>query len=150
MLVYIAGLREVERLTTAKRKIGTTALSTLITALSRQLVEADLQGSLNRHLQALNFQGLEVVVKSKTVRGKPMVSLRFKTVADVPLNSVLSQGEQRRLALAMFLAEMDVLGEGEPGRARRSRQLHRPGGPASYRSRTLRARSHSTGHRLHS
>jgi hypothetical protein len=114
VLAYIAGLREVERLTTAKRKIGTTALSTLITTLSRQLVEADLQGSLNRHLQALNFQGLEVVVKSKTVRGKPMVSLRFKTVADVPLNSVLSQGEQRRLALAMFLAEMDVLGDASP------------------------------------
>ena len=114
VLANLAGLREVERITAAKRKIGTTTLSTLITSLSRQLVEADLQGSLNRHLQALNFQGLEVVVKSKTVRGRPMVSLRFKTVADVPLNSILSQGEQRRLALAMFLAEMAVLGEANP------------------------------------
>lgn len=43
-----------------------------------------------------------------------MVSLCFKTVANVPLNSVLSQGEQRRLALAMFLAEMEVLGETSP------------------------------------
>jgi ABC-type dipeptide/oligopeptide/nickel transport system ATPase subunit len=114
VLAHLAGLRELERLTAAKRKIGTTTLSTLITGLSRQLVEADLQGSLNRHLHALNFQGLEVTVKSKTVRGRPMVSLRFKTVADVPLNSVLSQGEQRRLALAMFLAEMDVLGDASP------------------------------------
>ncbi len=114
VLAHVAALREVERLGAAKGKVGTTTLSSLITRLSRDLVEADLQGSLNRHLQALNFQGLEVVVKSKTVKGKPRVSLRFKTVADVPLSSVLSQGEQRRLALAMFLAEMDVLGESNP------------------------------------
>jgi ABC-type dipeptide/oligopeptide/nickel transport system ATPase subunit len=114
VLAQVAALREIERLAAAKGQVGTTTLSSLITRLSHQLVEADLQGSLNRHLQALNFQGLEVAVKSKTVKGKPMVSLRFKTVADVPLSSVLSQGEQRRLALAMFLAEMDVLGESNP------------------------------------
>ena len=115
VLAHVAALREIERLAAAKSKVGTTTLSSLITRLSRRLeFEADLQGSLNRHLQALNFQGLEVAVKSKTVKGKPMFSLRFKTVADVPLSSVLSQGEQRRLALAMFLAEMDVLGESNP------------------------------------
>lgn len=114
VLAHLAALREVERLTDAKRKTGTTTLSTTMTSLSRKLIEADLQGALNRHLQALDFRGLAVVVRPKTVKGKSMVALRFKTVADVPLNSVLSQGEQRRLALAMFLAEMEVLGEANP------------------------------------
>jgi hypothetical protein len=114
VLAYLCALRDTEVLIVAKGKIGTSNLSNTMTTLSRKLIEADLQGALNRHLQALNFNGLEVVVKSKTVRGRSMVALRFKTVNDVPLNSVLSQGEQRRLALAMFLAEMEVLGEPNP------------------------------------
>jgi energy-coupling factor transporter ATP-binding protein EcfA2 len=114
VLAHLRALREVEAITAAKRKIGTSHLSNTMTALSRQLIEADLQGALNRHLHALNFNGLTVIVKPKTVRGKSMVALRFKSIDNVPLNSVLSQGEQRRLALAMFLAEMEVLGEPNP------------------------------------
>jgi recombinational DNA repair ATPase RecF len=114
VLAHLRALRDVEAVTAAKRKIGTGHLSNTITTLSRQLIEADLQGALNRHLHALNFNGLTVVVKPKTVRGRSMVALRFKSIDDVPLNSVLSQGEQRRLALAMFLAEMEVLGEPSP------------------------------------
>jgi hypothetical protein len=43
-----------------------------------------------------------------------MIALRFKTVDEVPLKSVLSKGEQRRLALAMFLAEMEVISDPSP------------------------------------
>lgn len=111
---HLNALKELARLAEAKRKLNTSALSNTMTALSRELIEADLQGALNRHLTALNFNGLEVLVRSKTVRGRALVGLRFKTVDGVPLNSVLSQGEQRRLALAMFLAEMEVLGEANP------------------------------------
>ena len=114
VVAHLNALKELARLAEAKRKLNTSALSNTMTALSRELIEADLQGALNRHLKALNFNGLAVVVRSKTVRGRALVGLRFKTVDGVPLNSVLSQGEQRRLALAMFLAEMEVLGEANP------------------------------------
>ncbi|MGO9762682.1 MAG: AAA family ATPase, partial [Solirubrobacteraceae bacterium] len=114
VLAHLNALKELARLAEAKRKLNTSALSNTMTALSRELIEADLQGALNRHLTALNFNGLAVLVRSKTVRGHALVGLRFKTVDGVPLNSVLSQGEQRRLALAMFLAEMEVLGEPNP------------------------------------
>jgi predicted ATPase len=108
VLAHLAGLRHVQTIRGAKAKTGTSSVSNKITALSRELIEADLQGALNRQLQALDFRGLAVEARSKTVRGTPMVSLRFKTIKDVPLDSVLSHGEQRRLALAMFLAEMEV------------------------------------------
>jgi hypothetical protein len=42
VLAHVAALREVERLTAAKRKTGTGTLSTTMTSLSRQLIEADL------------------------------------------------------------------------------------------------------------
>lgn len=111
---HLAALREVARLAGARRKASTSAVSNQITVLSRRMVEADLQGALNRQLQALNFQGLAVALRSRTVRGRSMVTLRFKAVGDVPLDSVLSQGEQGRLALAMFLAEMEVMGDASP------------------------------------
>jgi hypothetical protein len=114
VLAHLGDVRRLDRLKRAKGKLGTSSLSNTMTKLSRRLIEANLQDALTRHLKALSFNGLEVVVRSKTVRGRAKVSLRFKTVDDVPLNSVLSQGEQRRLALAMFLAEMEVLAESNP------------------------------------
>jgi recombinational DNA repair ATPase RecF len=114
ILAHLARLREVQRLKDAKAKTRTSAISTKMTALSRELIEANLQDALNHHLRALDFDGLAVEAKSKTVRGTPCVALRFTSVSGVPLTSVLSQGEQRRVALAMFLAEMEVQGENSP------------------------------------
>ena len=111
---HLAGLRRAQMIRGAKAKTGTSSVSSKITTLSRELIEADLQGALNRQLQALDFRGLAVEARSKTVRGTPMVSLRFKAIKDVPLDSILSQGEQSRLALAMFLAEMEVRRDRSP------------------------------------
>lgn len=114
ILERLRQMREVERLKQAKAKSGTAAISNKMTALSRELVEADLQGALTRQLKALDFRGLEVVPKTRTKSGTPMMGLKFKTVDGAPLAAVLSQGEQRRLSLAMFLAEMEVLPGGSP------------------------------------
>jgi len=114
ILERLRQIREVERLKQAKAKTGTAAVSKKMTTLSRELVEADLQGSLTRQLKALDFRGLEVVPKTRTKSGTPMMGLKFKTVDGAPLTAVLSQGEQRRLSLAMFLAEMEVLPGGNP------------------------------------
>jgi ABC-type uncharacterized transport system ATPase subunit len=114
ILERLRRMREVERLKQAKAKTGTAAVSKKMTTLSRELVEADLQGALTRQLRALDFRGLEVVPKTRTKSGTPMMGLKFKTVDGAPLIAVLSQGEQRRLSLAMFLAEMEVLPGGTP------------------------------------
>ena len=114
VLEHLAGLREVQRLKEAKAKASTGPVSIKMTALSRELVEANLQGALTQQLGALHFQGLAVELKARTKSGTPVVGLKFKTVEGVPLTDVLSQGEQRRLSLAMFLAEMEVLPGGSP------------------------------------
>jgi hypothetical protein len=114
ILERLRRMREVERLKQAKAKTGTAAVSKKMTTLSRELVEADLQGALTRQLKALDFRGLEVVPKTRTKSGTPMMGLKFKTVDGAPLTAVLSQGEQRRLSLAMFLAEIEVLPGGSP------------------------------------
>ena len=90
ILERLRRMREVERLGLAKAKTGTAAASKKMTALSRELVEADLQGALTRQLKALDFRGLEVVPKTRTKSGTPMMGLKFKTV-DGPRSRWLSQ-----------------------------------------------------------
>ncbi|HSK50453.1 MAG TPA: hypothetical protein VK889_08170 [Solirubrobacterales bacterium] len=114
VLGHLAAMRQVEKIEEAKRKTAIGPVSSKITKLSKSLVEANLQSALNAQLEALDFQGLAVKAKPKTVEGTPMVGLSFETTNKVPLTDVLSQGEQRRLALAMFLAEMEVLSDASP------------------------------------
>lgn len=114
ILDQLAALRRVEKLEAARKKLDKAGASRKVTELSRELIQANLQGALNRQLDALGFKGLEIEAKSKSPGGTPKISLRFKTVDDVPLKSVLSKGEQRRLALAMFLAEMEVISDPSP------------------------------------
>lgn len=111
---HLGGLREVAAIEASKGKLGRTAASRKLTDLSRELIEANIQDALNRQLKALDFSGLEVSAKSKSPGGKPKLGLKFKTVDRVPLTAVLSKGEQRRLSLAMFLAELEVMSDPSP------------------------------------
>jgi ABC-type lipoprotein export system ATPase subunit len=114
ILDHLAALHRIDQLEVARGKLGKTAVSRKITELSRELIQSNLQDALNRQLKALEFKGLRVEAKSKSPGGTPMVALQFETVDSVPLTAVLSQGEQRRLALAMFLAEMEVIADPSP------------------------------------
>ena len=114
VLDYLTGLRAVAAIEASKGKLGRTATSRKLTDLSRVLIEANIQDALNRQLRALDFNALEVSAKSKSPGGKPKLGLKFKTVDKVPLTAVLSKGEQRRLSLAMFLAELEVISDPSP------------------------------------
>jgi ABC-type transport system involved in cytochrome c biogenesis ATPase subunit len=114
ILARLAGLKKVAAIEVAKAKTKTGEVSRKITKFSSALVESDLQSALEVQLAALDFRGLEVEPKARTKAGAPMMGLKFKTVDGAPLTAVLSQGEQRRLALAAFLAEMEVLPGGSP------------------------------------
>lgn len=114
ILDRLASLRRVEELKAASKTLDKAGASRKVTELSRELIQANLQDALNRQLRALDFRGLEVAAKSKSPGGAPKISLRFKTVDNVPLKAVLSKGEQGRLALAMFLAEMEVISDPSP------------------------------------
>lgn len=112
---YLVACREVERLRTAKKETSTLQVSRMMTKLSHELVGAELRDALSQQLGALRFEvQLEVELKLKTVSGTPKYELQLRSVERVPLTDVLSQGEQRRLALAIFLAEMEVIKDCSP------------------------------------
>lgn len=113
-LARLAAMKERKRLENLMAETATTAVSRKIGALSQTLISDGLQQALKGQLEALEFRELDVVAKTRTVKGQPMTQLAFKTVESVPLTAVLSHGEQRRLALAMFLAEMEVRADSSP------------------------------------
>jgi ABC-type transport system involved in cytochrome c biogenesis ATPase subunit len=110
----LTSLRVVAALRAAKPQAASTGASTKLTQLCRSFIDADLEGALNRQLRALDFRGLDVRTTTRTAAGQPMVRLALKTVDETPLQAVLSAGEQRRLALGMFLAECEACGDGAP------------------------------------
>lgn len=114
VLSRLTALKEIARIDSAIGKVGTGGVSRKIGSFSEEFVRAGLEEALKRQLRALELRDIDVVPKTRTVRGQTFVGLVLKTVDDVPLTSVLSQGEQRRLALAMFLAEMEVRSDPSP------------------------------------
>lgn len=113
-LAHIRALKKVDNLNEAISQTGTSGVSRKIGSLSQELIQGGLEEALKRQLEALEFRDIEVVPKTRIVKGQPVAGLVFKTVEGVPLTSVLSHGEQRRLALAMFLAEMEVRSDPSP------------------------------------
>lgn len=110
----LTALKEIARIESAIAKVGTGGVSRKIGSFAEEFVRAGLEEALKRQLRALELRDINVVPKTHTVRGQTFVGLVLKTTDDVSLTSVLSQGEQRRLALAMFLAEMDVRSDPSP------------------------------------
>ena len=113
-LLRLTALKEIARINSAIGKVGTGGVSRKIGSFSEKFVRAGLEQALKRQLRALELRDIDVVPKTRTVRGQTFVGLVLKTVDEVSLTSVLSQGEQRRLALAMFLAEMEVRSDPSP------------------------------------
>jgi ABC-type multidrug transport system ATPase subunit len=110
----LTALKEIAGINSAIGKIGTGGVSRKISSFSEEFVRAGLEEALKRQLRDLELRDIDVVPETRTVRGQTFVGLVLKTVNDVSLTSVLSQGEQRRLALAMFLAEMEVRSDPSP------------------------------------
>jgi hypothetical protein len=110
----VDGLKEVARIDAAMAKTGTQSVSLKVKSFSKELIQAGLEDALNRQLKGLELRDVEVVPRTRSIKGQAVTGLAFKSVSGVALTGVLSQGEQRRLALAMFLAEMEVRADSSP------------------------------------
>ncbi|WFC14517.1 AAA family ATPase [Aeromonas salmonicida] len=94
--------------------LDTRAISRKSTELSRTTASQELADALNEELKRLKVHQLQVVMKPESPRGKT----QFKLVLQLPGGNtpaaILSEGEQRAIAIASFLAEIK-LGKGRGG-----------------------------------
>jgi hypothetical protein len=94
--------------------LDTRAISKKSTELSRTMASQELADALNEELKRLKVHQLQVVMKPESPGGKT----QFKLVLQLPGGgapaAILSEGEQRAISIASFLAEIK-LGKGRGG-----------------------------------
>lgn len=96
----------------AKRKTNSTSLSKKKGELSEMLITASFVDRFNSELKVLGASKLEVeLIKSRVSKGKVLHTLKLRG-ADHNLQDVLSEGENRVVSIAAFLA--DVCGKNYP------------------------------------
>jgi hypothetical protein len=111
----VRDMKDIVLLEHAKRELTTMPVSTRLRVMAGAFVTDELERALHEHLAALNFQDVHVVACTTSGReGNPRVGLKIKAKSKIALDQVLSDGEQRRLALAFFLAEVSVGSPGQP------------------------------------
>lgn len=94
--------------------ISVTGISRKSTDLSEKMATQDVVDALNAELRALNVHELQVAMKPESPKGKTQYKLRLQLPGGGTPSAILSEGEQRAIAIASFLAEVN-LGKGLGG-----------------------------------
>lgn len=87
-------------------QVGTRPVSAQITALRKQLVTEELERRITQEIGALDLSHLPFKVSDSSSGGQSLFSVGLQGAGKVKNNQILSEGEQRALALACFLAEI--------------------------------------------
>lgn len=90
--------------------VRTNGISNKASELSEKVISKELETALNQEFTALNAGGLNVHLKSQVVKGKTNFKLALQLPGQQRPVDVLSEGEQRAIALGSFLAEVNVSG----------------------------------------
>lgn len=91
-----------------------TAISRKATDLSRTMASQELADALNEELKRLKVHELQVVMKPESPGGRTQFKLALQLPGGGTPAAILSEGEQRAIAIASFLAEVK-LGRGRGG-----------------------------------
>lgn len=93
---------------------GTGPISKKATQLSDTVATKEVVAALNAELESLNVHKLKVVMRPASTRGKTQFKLALEMLGKRDATEILSEGEQRSIAIASFLAEIR-LGKGVGG-----------------------------------
>lgn len=87
---------------------GTTGISRKSTDLSKDMATQEVADALNAELRALNVHDILVSLKPESPGGKTQYKLALQLPGGGTPSSILSEGEQRAIAIASFLAEVKL------------------------------------------
>jgi hypothetical protein len=90
--------------------LRTNAISVKSTELVDKVVSKGLADALNNEFKLLHVEHLNVTLKSSTVKGKTLHKLMIQMPGGFEPREILSEGEQRAIAIGSFLAEVNVSG----------------------------------------
>ena len=90
--------------------VKTNAISLKASELAEKVVSKELAEALNREFKALGVGTLHVSLQSRADRGKALHKLKLELPQSRSPADILSEGEQRAVAISAFLAEVGLSG----------------------------------------
>lgn len=110
VLKAIEQLDRQEKLNKCQSAVKTTAISKKALELTQNVVSKNLEEALNLEFKSLGVENLEVCLKSRTDKGKAFHKLKLDLPQAKTPSAILSEGEQRAIAIGSFLAEVNISG----------------------------------------
>lgn len=107
---HVAGLRAIAQVEAAKRELGTKGISNQLRQLQQAAITDRLRNAVAQELEDLHPVAGKVEVAGHVAKGATTIQLRLRDSCRAKIGDVLSEGEQRGLALAFFLAETAISG----------------------------------------
>lgn len=110
---YIIGVEKIAQLEKIKNSINTNAISTLSKRAHKEILTEKLKSNFETELHKLGFTNLKIsLVEASASKGIVSTKLILNKVNK--LNEILSEGEQKAVSLAMFLAEINIRNDNNP------------------------------------
>ncbi|WP_176079774.1 AAA family ATPase [Paraburkholderia tropica] len=98
-----------KKLQAAHRAADSTAVSRKMSALHSEALSADAETAFVRECDALGVAHVPIRSTTRMERGKAKQQVKLATAGAEKVGDVLSEGEQRALALASFMAEVSLV-----------------------------------------
>ena len=98
------------KLTQCLSAVKTNAISLKASELAEKVVSKELAEALNREFKVLGVGTLRVSLQSRSDRGKALHKLKLELPQSRSPGDILSEGEQRAVAIGSFLAEVGLSG----------------------------------------
>lgn len=110
VVTALTRLRHQAILTRCLSAVRTNSISLKASELAEKVVSAELAEALNREFKALGVGTLRVSLQSRSDRGKALHKLKLELPQRRSPGDILSEGEQRAVAIGSFLAEVGLSG----------------------------------------
>jgi energy-coupling factor transporter ATP-binding protein EcfA2 len=91
-------------------ELRTKPISDKASAVTEKVVSKKLANALNTELTNLGVGNLQVALQSRVDKGKALHKLKLNLTQSISPSNILSEGEQRVIAIGSFLAEVAVNG----------------------------------------
>jgi energy-coupling factor transporter ATP-binding protein EcfA2 len=110
VIAAIEKKRQKEILEKCHSAVRTNAISLKAKEIAEKIITQDLGEALNKEFSGLGVSKLNVELKSRSDHGRPLYKLRLNLSLSEDPSKILSEGEQRAVAISSFLAEVNLNG----------------------------------------
>lgn len=100
-------LQDLDKLKECCKAVDSRSVSLQITALRRSMVTEGLETRIIAEIKNLGLDHIPFAVSDRSDHAKSYFQVELESATEIDNNKVLSEGEQRALALACFLAEVE-------------------------------------------